>query len=217
MRVVAFLHQKVLRRLVEFEPDVFVAQAFDHLLHFQRENLDEVGLRERAEHDHVVDPVQKFRAESPPGLVQNPFAHLLVAAFVRDGREPERGLPFDRVRADVRGHQNDRVAKIHDVAGVVGQLALLQDLQQQIPNVRVRLFDFVEQHDGIRIAPDFLRKLAAFLVTDIAGRRTDEPRDVEFFHVFAHIEMNERFRVAEHLFRERFGEQGFSNTRRAEQ
>ena len=81
----------------------------------------------------------------------------------------------------------------------------------------MRLFDFVEQHDGIRIAPDFFRELSAFLVADVARRRTDEPRDVEFLHVFAHVQMDERFRVAEHLFGHRFREQSFSNAGRAEQ
>ena len=81
----------------------------------------------------------------------------------------------------------------------------------------MRLFDFVEQHDGIRIAPHFFGELAAFLVADVAGRRTDEPRDVELLHVFAHVEMDERFGVAEHLFGERLGQQRLAHAGRAEQ
>ena len=70
LRVVALLHEKVLRLFVQFELDVLVPQAFDHLVDFQAQNLDEVGLGERAEHNHVVQPVQKFGTEGPLGLVQ---------------------------------------------------------------------------------------------------------------------------------------------------
>ena len=84
-------------------------------------------------------------------------------------------------------------------------------------HVRVRLFDFVEQHHGIRIAADLFGQLAAFLVTDVARRRADQARDVELLHVFAHVELDERLRVAEHLFRERLGQQGLAHAGRAEQ
>ena len=50
----------------------------------------QVRLGQRAEHDDVVQPVQKFRAERPLGFVHDPFAHLLVAVLVRDGREAQR-------------------------------------------------------------------------------------------------------------------------------
>ena len=49
------------------------------------------------------------------------------------------------------------------------------------------------------------------------GRRTDEARDVELLHVFAHVQLDERFGVAEHLFRECFRQQSLADTGRAEQ
>jgi hypothetical protein len=33
--------------------------------------------------------------------------------------------------------------------------SFLENLQQHVPHVRMRLFDFVEQHHGIGIAPHF--------------------------------------------------------------
>ena len=133
------------------------------------------------------------------------------------GEKPSVDWRLDDVRADVRGHQDDGVAEIHHAADVVGQLAFLQNLQQHVPHVRVRLFDFVEQHDGIRVAAHLFGELAAFLVADVAGRRTDEARDVEFLHVFAHVELDERFGVAEHLLGQRLGQKRLAHAGRAEQ
>src|SRR5579885_3040422 len=67
------------------------------------------------------------------------------------------------------------------------------------------------------MAPDLFGQLAAFLITDVAGRRTDEARDVEFFHVFAHVQVNERLGVAEHLFSQGFGQQRFADAGGAQQ
>ena len=72
---------------------------------------------------------------------------------------------------------------------VVGQFAFFQNLQQHVPHVRVRLFDFVEEHNGVGIAAHLFGELAAFLVTDVTRRRTDQARDVELLHVFAHVEL----------------------------
>ena len=133
------------------------------------------------------------------------------------GEKPSVDCRRIDVRADVRGHQHDGIAEIHHAAHVVGQFPFFENLQQHVPHVRVRLFNFVEQHDGIRIAPHFFGELAAFLVTDVTGRRPDEPRDIELFHVLAHVEMHERLRVAKHLFGERLGQQRLAHARRAEQ
>ncbi len=124
LRVVALLHQKVLGLVVQRELEVLVPQPRQDLFHFQAQNRDEVGLGERAEHNHVVEPVQEFGAEGLLGLVQNPFAHLLVRGLLVRGRKAERALLLDDVRADVRGHQDDGVAEIHHAADVVGQFAL---------------------------------------------------------------------------------------------
>ena len=84
-------------------------------------------------------------------------------------------------------------------------------------DVRVRLLDFVEEHHGIGLAADLLGELAAFLVTDVAGRRADQARDVELLHVLAHVELDERLGVAEHLLGEGLGQQGLADAGRAEQ
>ena len=72
-------------------------------------------------------------------------------------------------------------------------------------------FDLVEQHDRIRPATDFLSELTAFLKADVARRSADQSADIVLLHVFAHVDLDERFGVAKHELRKGLGEQRFAN------
>src|SRR5205823_11874730 len=87
-----------------------------------------------------------------------------------------------------------------------------QDLQKQMHHVWVRFLDFVEEHDRVGTTTDRFRKLAAFLVTDVSRRRTDQPRSRKLFHVLRHVDLNESVTVAEHELGQLLGEKCFPNT-----
>ena len=120
-------------------------------------------------------------------------------------------------RADVAGHDDDRVLEIDGAALAVGDAAVVEDLEQDVEDVVVRFFDFVEEHDGIGLAADGLAELAAFLVADVAGRRADEPGDAVLLHVFAHVDADHGVLVVEEEFGERVGEFGFADAGGAEE
>ena len=61
------------------------------------------------------------------------------------------------------------VAEVDDLAVVVGQLAVVHDLQQDVEQVRVRLLDLVEQEDAVRVLIDGVGQQAALVEADIAG------------------------------------------------
>ena len=62
------------------------------------------------------------------------------------------------------------------------------------------LLDLVQKHDRVGFSADFLCQLAAFFVSDVSWRRSDETRNSEFLHVFAHVDTNQSiFRVKEIL------------------
>jgi hypothetical protein len=63
--------------------------------------------------------------------------------------------------ADVRGHDHDRVPEVDLAALRVGQLPVLEDLQQDVEDVRVCLLDLVEQDHRVRLAAHGLGQLAA--------------------------------------------------------
>jgi len=99
---------------------------------------------------------------------------------------------------------------------VVGAVLSFQNLQQDVEYIRMRLFDFVEQHDGIRVTPHLLRKLAAFLVADVTpvARRSIARHCA--FHVLAHVDADHQLFVVEEKFSERASEFGFADARRSQ-
>src|SRR3712207_8626371 len=70
----------------------------------------------------------------PPRSTLCPYTTLFRSLVLRD-----------LGRADVRGHDHDRVAEVDLAALGVRQLPVLQDLEQDVEDVRVCLLDLVEQ------------------------------------------------------------------------
>ena len=79
----------------------------------------------------------------------------------------------------------------------------------------MRFFDFVEEHDRIRLASDGFGKLAAFLVTDVSRRRADQSRNGVLFLVFAHVDPDHGVLVVEQKFGERTGKFRFTDACRS--
>ena len=86
--------------------------------------------------------------------------------------------------------END-VAEVDLLAVVIGELAVIHDLQQHIEQIRMRLLDLVEQEHAMRMLVDAVGEQAALVEADIAGRRADQPRDGVPLHVFRHVEADE--------------------------
>ena len=142
--------------------------------------------------------------------------HPLVAHRRVGGGEADVGLA-QVLGAEVRRHDQHRVAEVDRAALAVGEPALLEDLQQRVEHVGVGLLDLVEQHHGERLAAHGLGELAALLVADVAGRRADEPADGVLLHVLAHVEHDQRRVVAEQELGERLGQLGLADAGRAEE
>ena len=121
------------------------------------------------------------------------------------------------LRADVRGHDHDGVAEVDRAALTVGQAAVVEQLQQHVEHVAVRLLDLVEQDDAVGAAPDGFGELPALVVADVPGRRAHEARDRVLLHVLGHVESDDRALVVEHELGERFRELGLPDARRAEE
>ena len=79
------------------------------------------------------------------------------------------------------------------------------------------LFDFVEQHHGIGLTAHLFRQLAAFIVTHISGRRTDQAGHCVPLHVFGHIDSDHGVLIAEHGFCQRLAQLRLAYAGRAEE
>ena len=67
------------------------------------------------------------------------------------------------------------VPEVDPAALGVRQVPVLEDLEEDVEDLRVGLLDLVEEHDAVVLAADGLGQLAALVEADVAGRRADEP------------------------------------------
>ena len=93
--------------------------------------------------------------------------------------------------ARVGGHDQDDVAEIDRLAVVVGQLAVVHDLQQDVEQVGMGLLDFIQQQHGVRMLVDGVGQHAALIEADIARRRADQAGDAMPLHILRHVEADE--------------------------
>ena len=178
----------------------------------KRRNLFNIGFFELMEHDYFINSVEQFGTEHIFKLAQNFFFNFVVAfLFFRLVAESERFIfACDKARADIRCHNYNGIFKVDFSALRVGNSALVENLQKNVENVGVRFFDFIKKHYRIRFSPYFFGELTALLKAYISRRRTDEFRHVEFVHIFAHINPDNRVFVAEHRLGKRFAKLGFA-------
>ncbi len=186
------------------------------LIDQQRQDLPQLVVVERIEHDQLVDAVDELGVEGPLDLAEHHLLHALrIARFT--ALEPERRLLLDKTRADVRRHDQDRVLEVDAIAKAVREVAVFEHLQQDIEDVGMRLLDFVEQHDRIRVALHLLGELTALFVADVSRRRANQLRHRVLLHVFGHVEANQRVFAAEQELRERAGQLGLADAGRPQE
>ena len=181
--VVAVVDQPLRGVVRQLDGDVAVGELrleLEHeLLHHQRDHL----AGEVREGDDRVEPVAEFRREHAVDRLD--VVALALGAREAVGRLGQIG------GARVGGHDQDHVAEVDLLAVVVGELAVIHDLQEHVEQVGMRLLDLVEQEHAVRMLVDAVGEQAALVEADIAGRRADQPRDRVALHVFRHVEADD--------------------------
>ena len=147
-RVEPDLDELLLGRARQLDRHVAVEQALAEALDEQIDDLQQLLLVELREHDDVVDAVEELGLE----VLLQLFLDLALHAVVRR-RGVTLDLEADRAardvpRAEVGGHDDDRVLEVDHATLTVGQATLFEDLQERVEDVGVRLLDLVEQHDA---------------------------------------------------------------------
>ena len=128
--------------------------------------MDDHLLRQAAERDDRIEAVAELRREQLRD-------RLHVVAFAPVLREAERRAG-EVGGARIRRHDDDDVAEIDLLAVVVGELAVVHHLQEDVEQVRMRLLDLVEEEHAMRMLVDAVGEEAALVEADIAGRRADQ-------------------------------------------
>src|SRR5580704_9793640 len=101
------------------------------------------------EHDNFVNTIQELRTKMTAQLLEHRFLHALEP-FTR------KCTPIfqDARAANVGRHYYDGVLKVHRAALAVGEAAIVQDLQQHVEHVGMRLFNLVEKDYTVWTTPD---------------------------------------------------------------
>ena len=174
------------------------------------------------ENHEFIDAVDEFRREMVDDGAHDGLLELFMGVSrgaligVRRGTRPAHQL-LNAVGAKVGGHDDDGVAEIDCAAVVVGEAAVVEDLQQHVEDFGVGFFNFVEQHNRIGPAAHGLGELAALLVADVAGWRADQPRHRVPLHVFRHVDADHGLLGVEEEFRKRLAQLGLADTGGAEE
>src|SRR3984893_476096 len=143
VRIIALREQQVFGRIRQLQRNLAVSEQSTDVFQPQFDDSHQLFLAQRAEYDDVVDAVQEFGLEV---RVQQ-FLHLLAGSFEVLGSANVLGPQIDG--ADVRGHNDDRVLEVDHAAFAVGQAPIVHHLQQNVEDVGMRFFDFVEENNRV--------------------------------------------------------------------
>src|SRR5660398_154504 len=150
-----------------------------------------------------MHPVQELRLEGGLHGLHHPRSHIFLG-------EVEVQNPLT---ADVAGHDDHRVPEADGATVAVCQPSLIQNLQQDIEQVRVGLLNLVSEEHGVGAAADGFCQVAPLLVAHIAGRGTDEPGHRVLLHELAHVDAHHGLLVVEHELGQGSGEFRLSHSR----
>src|SRR3989304_1681451 len=146
-------------------------------------------------------PEAALRASSPAALIAPMGPRIQRSTPRASSPTPRlaRQEPHLLPDADVRGHDEDRVARVRGVPLRVGDLPLVEQLEEQVEHPAGRLFHLVQQDHRIRRGPQTLDELAPLLVADVPRRGADEPGDADLLLVLRHVQVDERALVGEEI------------------
>src|SRR5215203_7389160 len=88
--------------------------------------------------------------------------HVFLELF--EGLLPS-SVGLDPLSSHVGGHDDDCVLEVHRAPLGVCQASIVEYLQQDVKDVRVRLLYLVQEQDRVRTAPHALGELASLLVS----------------------------------------------------
>ncbi len=176
------------------------------------DDLAHLRLGELLEHDDVIQTVQELRTELLLQFGADLILHALVARL-GVGTQVEAGVGGlgDVSRTEVGGQDDDGVLEVHLASLAIGQVAVIKHLQQRVEDVRMGLFDLVEQHHGERLAAHLFGKFAALLVADVSRRRTKQTRSRVLLGELGHVHANQRVLIVEQELGERLGQLGLAD------
>ena len=109
------------------------------------------------EYQDLINPVEEFRPEDQLDLIHNVAFHpLVIPCGIFLGIESQFFRINNCLGACIGCHDDHRIAKVHFPSLGIGDMAIIQHLQQDVEYIRMRLFNLVKQDDRIRMPSHLL-------------------------------------------------------------
>src|SRR5713226_8614110 len=175
--IVALLGEKVLGCVCDFDRHLQLNQMLAQPLELEVDDLPDLRRRQALENHHGIDPVQELRTKHPLQLFVDLFLGVLVAPLNLIGLVHNRRLETERrpslvdiADAQVRGHDDHGVREVDGLALRIAEPPILEDLQEHVEHLGMRLLDLVEKDHRVRPPAHGFRELTALVVADVARR-----------------------------------------------
>ena len=182
--IIGRIHDGSLGGIGEDAGNLLVGQPLVEAGDLQVDDLGDVVLGQGLVEHHLVQTVQEFGTEGPAqeGFYLCPGG--IVDGAVRvDAAEQILGT-------QIGGQDQDGILEVHGTALGIRDATIVQNLQEDVEDIGMGLLHFVEEHHGVGLPANGFRQLAAFLITHIAGRRTDQAGHGELLHILGHVDAN---------------------------
>src|SRR5690606_4326863 len=123
-----------------------------------------------------------------------------------------QGLVDQVLAAEVRREDQDGVAEVDRAALPIGQAAVIEHLEEDVEDFRMRLLHSVHQPDAEGAPANSFGELTTLYESDVAGGRTEEAGDGVLLAVRAHVDAAHGLLVVEEELGESPGQLGLSDT-----
>ncbi len=176
----------------------FFRQIFSYRVRIFQRNFFDRQLIGKLAHELVDDHGHDLTVEGVEGddAVQT-VSELGTEYFFNGFFALADGIPFGITEADggaahltrpgIGCHHDDHIAKIGLLAVIVRQGGMIQNLQQDVEQVFVGFFNFIQQQNTVRVFADTVGEQAALVEADVSGGRANQTGHGMFFHVLAHV------------------------------
>src|SRR6266540_2817806 len=201
-RVETLVHQHVLGVLGHFHRQPLLGELLLGAAELQVDDFADLHLAQGTEDDRGVDAVEELGPEELLHLLQHLVLHLVVlllrVLLALGLVEAQARFATDQLGARIGRHDDDRVAEVDLAALGVRQPTVIHDLEQDVEDLGMGLFDLVQQDHGVWLATHGLGQLAALFIADVARRGTDQSSHGVALHELGHVDFDHRLFRAEH-------------------
>src|SRR5579862_8025363 len=208
-RIEPGLAEEVTRLVIELQVHVALDQSLAQIGELDIHDLADLLGPERMKHDDIVDAIDELGPETLLDDLHDGSTHADIVLLAR--------VLLDHLRSEIGSHDDDGVAEVDGAPLTIRQAAIVEHLQQDVEDIRVRLLHLIQENHRIGPAAYGLGQIAAFLVPHVARRSTDQPRDGMLLHELGHVDPNQRVLRIKQEIGERLAQLGLADARRPQE